>query len=84
MLSESSREVTCYFKRASRGTISSNNFLHLKNHSNTLSQKDNDNSPVTKLKVTEYCELTGKRIQNSLHEESQKATKKEQNRKAVQ
>lgn len=30
----------------------------MKNHSNTVSQNENDDYPETKLKVTEYCNLT--------------------------
>ena len=33
----------------------------LKNHSNTVSQKENDNSPKTNLKIVEYYDL----IENS-------------------
>ena len=35
-----------------------NNSSNMKNHSNTIPQKENDNSPETKLQVTEYCNLT--------------------------
>ena len=38
-----------------RGTTSPNT---VKYHSNTVPQKENDNSPETKLKATEYCDLT--------------------------
>ena len=30
----------------------------MKNHSNTVSQQEKDNSPDTKLKITEYCSVT--------------------------
>lgn len=30
----------------------------MKNHGNTVSQKENDSSPKTKLRATEYCNLT--------------------------
>ena len=30
----------------------------MKNHSNTIPQKENDSSPETKLKVMKYCNLT--------------------------
>ena len=30
----------------------------MKSHSNTIPQKENDNSPKAKLKVMEYCNLT--------------------------
>ena len=29
----------------------------MRNHSNIVPQKENDNSPKTKLKITEYCDL---------------------------
>lgn len=32
----------------------------IKNHSNPVPQKENGNSPETKLKVMEYCNLTGR------------------------
>ena len=42
-----------------------------RNHSNIVSQEEN-NSPNTELKVTEYCNL----IQKDCHEETQWATRK--------
>ena len=50
----------------------------MKNHSNTT-QKENDSSPDTKLKVMKYCDL----IENSdsCHQETQRDTRKV--RKAV-
>ena len=30
----------------------------MKNHGNTISQKENDNSPEIKLKITEVCDIT--------------------------
>ena len=41
------------------------------NYCNTVAQKENDNSPETKLEVMKDCDLTDKRIQNSRHEETQ-------------
>ena len=38
-----------------------------RNHSNMVSQEENNNSPNTELKVTEYCNL----IQKGCHEETQ-------------
>ena len=38
----------------------------MKNHSNTIPQKENYNSPGTKLKVTEYCDLTGREFKIAL------------------
>ena len=32
----------------------------MKNHSNTVSQNENDDYPETKLKITEYCNLTNR------------------------
>jgi len=40
----------------------------MKNHGNTVSQKENDNSPATKLKVMEDWNLSEK-IQNRCFEE---------------
>ena len=34
----------------------------MKNHSNTTPQKENDKSPETKLKVTEYCDFTDREL----------------------
>lgn len=34
----------------------------MKKHGNTVSQKENDNSPATKLKDMEYCDLTDKEL----------------------
>lgn len=34
----------------------------IKNHSNTVSEKENGNFPETKLKVTEYCDLTDRKL----------------------
>lgn len=53
----------------------------MNNHGNTVSQKENDNSPETKLKATKDCYLN-ETIQNSCHKETKQDTKKL--RKAVQ
>ena len=37
----------------------------MKKHSNTVPQKENDNSPEIKLKVTEYCNLTDREFKIS-------------------
>lgn len=36
----------------------SNSARTMKNHSNTVSQQENDNFPDTKLKIIEYCSVT--------------------------
>lgn len=53
----------------------------MNNQDNTVTQKEDDNSPETKLKFLEGCDLNDKRIQNSSHEKTQDTRKL---RKAIQ
>ena len=48
---------------------------HMKNYSNTASQKVKDSSPETKLKVMEYCGITDREFKIA-HEETQQAARK--------
>ena len=59
----------------------------MKNHGNVVSQKENDNSPETKLKATEYCNLNDREFKiavmkklNKLQENSEMQFKELRNK----